>query len=353
MISFIERRYKKWTRGGEGKAGANGRMDSNPTTSFIERPYKQWSRGLDEKFKTEGHAPHDACTRLIQDDFIDIAFHPKFKLAKDASYFAIGSCFARNIEAALLKAGYPVLSLDLELPPEAEEKIFYFQSEVMTKFNPHSMEVEIERAFSDTPLDYGLIELNKGKLWNPQLHLVGELSAKGQLDTTRAVRKTVRKISEADVIFITLGLTETWWDVKTNTPLNDAPVDWRFAKRTGRFEFRNTGFVDSYASVERLLDLIRANSTRDPKIILTVSPVPLLRTFTDQDIIVANSYSKSTLRSVAKEIASEYADVDYFPSYEMVTCSPRHLAWRHDQRHVELPMVWSVTRRFQEYYIEN
>ncbi|WP_424832220.1 GSCFA domain-containing protein [Ruegeria sp.] len=358
MFSFIERRYKQWTRGSSWKTNSKGFLHSRSsaargsTTSFVERHYKQWSRGLDDKFKTEGHAPHDACTRLIRDEFIDIAFHPKFKLAEDASYFAIGSCFARNIEAALLKEGYPVLSTQLELPPEAEARIFHFQSEVMTKFNPHSMEVEIERAFSDTPIGYGLIEMNEGKLWNPQLHRVGELSVEGQLETTKAVRKTVRKISEADVVFITLGLTETWWDVETNTPLNDAPADWRFAKRTGRFEFRNTGFAESYTSVERLLNLIRANSTRDPKIILTVSPVPLLRTFTDQDIIVANSYSKSTLRAVATEIAGAYADVDYFPSFEMVTYSPRHLAWRHDQRHVEPPMVWSITRRFRESYIE-
>lgn len=321
--------------------------------SEIDKHYKSWSRGLDEKFATEGHAPLDACTRLVQDKFVDIAFKPKFQIVRDAKYFAIGSCFARNIEAALMKHGNRVLSMELDLPHEVKDWVFHFENEVLTKFTPHSMEVELKRAFSDVPIDTGFIELNPPQVWNPQLHRGRQASYEVQCQAAGSVRTTVRKIADADVVFITLGLTETWWDKETETPLNDAPVDWRYAKRTGRFEFRNSNYDACRASVENMIETIRSNSNvEDPKIILTVSPVPLLRTFSEMDIIVANSYSKSVLRGVADEMYRKYDFVDYFPSYEMVTFTPRNLAWRHDQRHVQSELVWSITGRFREAYVD-
>lgn len=319
----------------------------------IDKHYKTWSRGLDEKFSTEGHAPHDAATRLVQHEYLDIAFAPKFKFGRDAKYFAIGSCFARNIEAALLKDGNRVLSMELDLPEEVKGWVHHIDNEILTKFTPHSMEVELKRAFADGPIDEGFIEINPPSVWNPQLHRGRQASYELQCQAAEAVRSTVRTIADADVTFITLGLTETWWDTETETPLNDAPVDWRYAKRTGRFEFRNSSYEDCKASVERLIDTIMSNSNvKDPKIVLTVSPVPLLRTFTDQDIILANSYSKSVLRGVADAMTRKYDYVDYFPSYEMVLYSPRDLAWRHDQRHVQKEIVWSITRRFRDSYVE-
>jgi len=319
--------------------------------SDVVNHYKHWSRGLDDKFKTEGHAPHDACTRLLQDEFVDIAIAPKFQVAKDAKFFAIGSCFARNVEFSLRDKKFDVLSLDLTLPDEVRQKVAYSPNEVMTKFTTHTMENELRCAFTDLPIDHGFIEMNPPKVWNPQLHRIGELPRELQLETALAVRNTVRKVAEADVVFLTLGLTETWWDRETETPLNDAPIDWKFAKRTGRFEFRNSNFEQNRTSLMNVINLIREHSSTRPKFIVTVSPVPLLRTFSDQDIIVANSYSKSVLRAVAEEVHRSEEDVDYFPSYEMVTYSPRHLAWRHDQRHVEPAQVWKITGKFRDLYI--
>jgi len=111
-------------------------------------------------------------------------------------------------------------------------------------------------------------------------------------------------------------------------------------------------YEECKSSLLSALHIIRTNSKRDVKFVLTVSPVPLLRTFSDQDIIVANSYSKGVLRAVAQQLYTDYDDVDYFPSYEMVVNSPRHKAWRHDQRHVVPDQVWAITRQFREAYIK-
>lgn len=176
----------------------------------VDGAYRHWSRGLDEKFSEEGHAPLDAATRLTQGGFADISFTPKFTFPLDAKYYAIGSCFARNIEAVLRKDGADVLSLDLHLPDSALAKVEYSPSQVMTKFNPHSMETELCRAFDENiPDDYGFIELAPSQVWNPQLQQVGKMPYEDQVATARAVRQTVRKVADADVVFFTLGLTET------------------------------------------------------------------------------------------------------------------------------------------------
>jgi hypothetical protein len=54
------------------------------------------------------------------------------------------------------------------------------------------------------------------------------------------------------------------------------------------------------------------------KIILTVSPVPLTATATNDHVLSATIYSKSVLR-VACELVTKQQSVRYFPAYEIVT----------------------------------
>jgi len=58
------------------------------------------------------------------------------------------------------------------------------------------------------------------------------------------------------------------------------------------------------------------------RFLLTVSPVPLTATASQNHVMVATSYSKSVLRAVAGELAAKYPFVDYFPSYELVAAHP-------------------------------
>lgn len=66
----------------------------------------------------------------------------------------------------------------------------------------------------------------------------------------------------------------------------------------------------------------------------TVSPVPLYLTFSGEDIIVANTYSKSVLRAVCNAVENSRKRVDYFPSYEAVTLSTRFILEK-DRRYVK------------------
>lgn len=313
--------------------------------------YQKWSAGFTAKDKLHGET--DAVTRLTSGDMLDLCIEPKFRLPQDAKYYCIGSCFARHVEDALMAAGKQVLSAQLTLPDFIDRTTVYPPS-VLTKFNTFSMGqmVDLAAPGSEENTDF-LVSLKPGEFWNPHLHNLGSYS----LDRAKAIHakvcENVRMIVQADCVILTLGLTEYWLDQETGTPLNTTPIDWKHARKTGRFVFRNSGFSANMDQVRRLIAQIRARSKPDCRIILTVSPVPLQRTFEQRDIIVANSWSKSVLRAVCGELVAEDPGVDYFPSYEIVTNSPPQIVWHHDRRHVQEDFVARVMATFLKAYLVN
>jgi hypothetical protein len=91
----------------------------------------------------------------------------------------------------------------------------------------------------------------------------------------------------------------------------------------GRFDPSRHRFHNFSAEEVRadLVAFIRALRETNPgvRVILTVSPVPLVATATDQHVVVASSYSKAVLRVAAAEAAASTPQVSYFPALEIVT----------------------------------
>jgi len=70
------------------------------------------------------------------------------------------------------------------------------------------------------------------------------------------------------------------------------------------------------------------------------------------DIVVANTWAKSLLRAVAQEWAAAHANVDYFPSYEIVQNSDRAAVCEPDLRHVRSAGIQHVMELFLQKYFE-
>jgi hypothetical protein len=83
---------------------------------------------------------------------------------------------------------------------------------------------------------------------------------------------------------------------------------------------------------------------KNPKarIILTTSPVPIARTFQGKDILVANSFAKSILRTVAGVVADSHDMVDYFPSYEIAMLTRDPSIWVDDLIHLSDDFVGRI-----------
>ena len=96
--------------------------------------------------------------------------------------------------------------------------------------------------------------------------------------------------------------------------------------------------------LEKTIAILRENGTT--QIAMTVSPVPLARTMTNKDVLIANTYSKSTLRSAVGLICDRHDFVHYVPSFEKVMLSKNEDVWKNDLRHVADGFVGLIASGF-------
>lgn len=129
----------------------------------------------------------------------------------------------------------------------------------------------------------------------------------------------VRKMFEEMEIFIfTLGLTESWRSATDGAVFPVAPGVLNRGFDPGAFVFHNFTVREIIEDFGEFIGGLRRINP-GVKIVLTVSPVPLIATYEPRHVLVANSYSKSALRAAAHEICEAFGDVFYFPSYEIFT----------------------------------
>lgn len=285
----------------------------------------------------------------FQAEAVQIRHAPGFTLAPDARFFCMGSCFARNIEEHLIYRGVEVLSKRV-VSPKTEWPAR--PNGFLNKFTTHSMLQELRwlEAPPADPRDH-LLETAKG--WR-DMHLTPGLPVSS---LERAVERRgwlaehyFPRLKQADVVLMTLGLNEVWRDKTTGTRLNAAPDLWTVRRHPDRFALEVTDVQENLAALEEIRERLKAiNPTM--KIVVTVSPVPMGVTFSGQDVAVANMLSKSTLRAAAGAFEAAHDDVDYFPSYEIASLSPRSFAYAPDCLHVTDLLVSSIMGRFMEAYL--
>jgi len=325
-----------------------------------KNPYSRFTFAENDSFS--------AGWRMSQRAPVDVHVAPKFRLSPADAIFTMGSCFARNVEANLVKLGAHVLLKDFDFPMHLfDQGHSKFESlinsprrsnlvrSVLNKYTPLSMLNEFERILAPEKFRdpfKGLIQVDVDKWADPHIKNTRMLSLNDALLARAHIENATAKVTEATAVFLTLGFTETWLDSETGIVMNQAPKPVLIKKWPERFRFFNATHAEVLQSLEEMYCLITQRVRPDMKFIVTVSPVPLGTTFTEKDVISANTYSKSTLRSAVGEFCMRYANVDYYPSYEMVINTHPDVAWQEDWIHPTLSTVESVIERFvQNYYV--
>lgn len=275
-----------------------------------------------------------------------------FSISRDASIFTIGSCFARHIEFALADRGLTVPTLNFRVPQEELWAGTGLRTGILNKYTPYSMLNEMEFLLDGSDGSQFLIETGEDRWWDGQLHTTESVSLARGLKRRQKIRELYASaLRESSVVIITLGLIESWWDEEKQLYLNET-VPLSLAERhPGRFFFEVLSIEKTVAAVRRLIEQLRIINPVH-HVLLTVSPVPFVRSFDGKDAIVANGYSKSALRVAAEIVTREYAWVDYYPSYESVTSSDRSKAWEDDLVHVQPDLVEANVSRMLEAYLE-
>jgi hypothetical protein len=280
---------------------------------------------------------------------------PKFKLRRDDKFYAIGSCFARGLEHSLAGRKIAVESAAPEFaklqPANREVSGLGFTN----KYNTFSILNELRWALDPDaafPRE-SIVQVTKTTWYdphtNPTLHLAG---LEETLERRALIQAVAKRVKSCRAVIITLGLAEVWRDVQAEVFVNCTPIPSLFKTQPGRYEFHLTGFAENWANLETIYALLSQYGHPDVSIVVTVSPVPLMNTFSTMDIVVANTYAKSLLRAVAHEWAIAHPNVDYFPSYEIVQNSDRAAVWERDLRHVRGAGVQHIMELFLRNYLE-
>ena len=323
----------------------------------FKNTYKRWVPVVE---KEKGDLK-TALSRFMTDDYFPIGINPKFTFPKSSSVFTIGSCFARHVESALMQRGVNVLTgkftfdSDHLLASVGAMGNVPNPRSLLNKYSTQAIHSELDRVLNNKSApDNGFLQVDaENDLWvDPQLAaILKPLSFEALSGIRTSVENLVHSITMADAVFITLGLSETWYDKTSKLYLNSSPPPRLMRSMGDRFSFINSSYEEAYAAISESFEFIRKASNKSVKFIITVSPVPMSTTWTEQDVVVANSYSKSLLRVVAQNIAAKNEDVDYYPSFEIVTTSPRRLAWQSDNLHVKQEMVDFAISSFVNSYV--
>src|SRR5713101_3270855 len=195
---------------------------------------------------------------------------------------AIGSCFARYFILWLAEHGF-----NKSMPQSPYNALLRFGSQLES---PAVVAQQFRWAFGE--LD------DKAVLWIDNNKEVFEASeARRQL-----VRDT---LLATDVLILTLGLSEVWYDRVTGEPL------WR-AMPADQFDPERHVFrVETMAQTLQWLETIerlRARHVPGMKIVFTVSPVPLRVTFRPVSASTANSASKAIVRAALDEFLRNHQE---------------------------------------------
>lgn len=281
-----------------------------------------------------------------------VEFDATFTLEPGEAVMTVGSCFARNIEARLKSLGFEVPACDIVLP--AEERASDTENDLLNKYTPHSIINELRWAFEpEHPFPEDSLLEARGQWHDP--HLAPNV-APAALERVRERRAMVtdlyRRLSDCRVVVLTMGLVEVWLDTLTGVYLNGAPPAPCLKKEPDRFRLEILSHAEILSALETLHGLLKAHGHPRLKLLITVSPVPMRASFSGQDVLVANTYSKATLRSAVGEFVRGRPDVDYFPSYEIASLTLRTTAFQEDNRHVAPALVDAIVDRVVSAYCE-
>ncbi|WP_135506650.1 GSCFA domain-containing protein [Roseovarius aestuariivivens] len=303
-----------------------------------DNPHDRWTGG-------EGSAEERISRRIVVPQG-----RQSFTAGAGDTFFAIGSCFARNVEERLEAAGATVTSRHINVRDLGNMSAR--EGGMFNKYTPVSILQELKWAAGiESYPEEALLQESPGVYYDPYLSgKAGRGSIEELMERRAEVGAYFGQAFDADVVVITLGLIETWIDRKTGLSLNEAPAPRLLARGGERFGFQTLDLATCENAIKDTIAILKAHGKKGQRIIMTVSPVPLGRTFTDQDIIVANMTSKSTLRVAAMRLAEQTEGLDYFPSYEAVVTSDPNLSWQRDRRHVSDAVVGQIIETFLQRY---
>lgn len=320
------------------RAGQGGGTD-------VQNPYKDlpdynfWKRAVAQPATAE----------------VDPVVSGKFTIGQSDRVATSGSCFAQHISRTLVARGFNYFVPE-QAPAgmsgqDADARQFgTFSARFGNIYTTRQLLQLFDRAYGTFVPDTPNLQLENGRYADPFRPFVepdGFADEAALIAAREEHFAAIRDMFEnLDVMVFTLGLTETWVSKSDGAALPIVPSAVTPVIEPDAYEFCNYTAGEVSRDLETFRDRLKAVNPK-ARIILTVSPVPLIATYEDRHVLVSTTYSKSALRVAAEEMDKTYADVMYFPSYEIITGHYNHGAYyENDLRSVKSEGVDHVMRLF-------
>jgi hypothetical protein len=281
-----------------------------------------------------------------------------WRITREHNVATAGSCFAQHIARHLKDAGFNYFVAESGHPigDDATKSAFNYGTFTARYGNIYTAKQLLQtfnRAFQKfTPVEavWPLKDGGFADPFRPAIQPHGFACAEEvYADREQHLAAVRRMFSELDIFVFTLGLTEAWRSREDGAVFPVCPGVHGGEFDSERYEFVNYDSEEVISDLSAVFDQLR-DLNPSAKVILTVSPVPLIATAEDRHVLVSTTYSKSALRVACERLVKLYDNVAYFPSYEIITGAyTRGKYFAEDLRSVTEQGVSHVMRLFLEH----
>jgi len=300
---------------------------------------------------------NDKHSHFVETRAVTIRQKPLF--SKEDRIFTMGSCFAEEIRKALTKNGWGCLPdyKRIEFDPNKDVVDTLPNREHMNFYNSFTVRTQIEQicgVWEQDPQDYWTVpRISKEVVpfaarpvyQDPYRRCTFSDTPEGlQRLVCQIVGEMRRSFDEATGFVFTFGMAEVFVNRFSGKVACQKPAYAGGAGMTETYRHDST-FEENLDNLRTVVQLIRKHKGNDIPIIMSVSPVPLARTFTENDVVTTNGEGKAILRAAIGQITREFDNVTYIPSYEVVTLQGMD-AYDSDLRHVKEGVVQEIMDGF-------
>jgi hypothetical protein len=264
----------------------------NPYTNLPD--YQYWRRAVS----------------LVEPHNINLVVNPKFAISRGDLVSTAGSCFAQHISQRLASIGFnyfvPEDGGDLAPAIRARKGYGVFSARYGNIYTVRQLLHLFDEAFGSRSNSELFWQRADGRFvdpFRPTIEDDGFEDSVGVLASRLEHLGYVRRVfSESDVFVFTLGLTESWMAKKSGDVFPVAPGVVGGELIPEKYVFHNFTVSEVENDLREFNVKLRSINPR-VRVLLTVSPVPLIATFEQKHVLVATTYSKSVLRVAAESAA--------------------------------------------------
>ena len=256
---------------------------------------------------------------------IEDLWDPKFDIKPTDKLVTYGSCFAKHIGRSLLERSFTWHRTETSPRWLSEQAAGIYHYDVFSSRTGNIYTASLLKQWTDWALEESKppheVWQSEGRWYDPFRPRIEPNGFGSEEELWQSRRQTIHSFREsiitADCFIFTLGLTESWINVKGGYeyPMCPGTVAGEFSP--ARHKFVNQQFSEVLKNLNHAISKMHGVNQK-LRFLLTVSPVPLTATKSNRHVLVATVESKSILRAVAGQLARNRPDIDYFPSFEII-----------------------------------